>query len=104
MSATVSSARLRMLFALFAVATLILSARLVYWQTFGRGELLGRATDQVRSDLVLTAHRGIIRDRGGATLATTVELRSLRDPRSYDGSRKERFAWIRSHGDRADPR
>src|SRR5439155_679904 len=52
-------------------------ARLVYWQTFGRGELLGRATDQVRSDLVLTAHRGIIRDRGGATLATTVELRSL---------------------------
>ncbi|TMG71920.1 MAG: penicillin-binding protein 2 [Chloroflexi bacterium] len=77
MSATVSSARLRMLFALFAVATLILSARLVYWQTFGRGELLGRATDQVRSDLVLTAQRGIIRDRGGAILATTVELRSL---------------------------
>src|SRR5207302_1714895 len=77
MSATVSSARLRMLFALFAVATLILSARLVYWQTFGRGGILGRATDQVRSDLVLTAQRGIIRDRGGAILATTVELRSL---------------------------
>src|SRR5881392_4240220 len=77
MSATVSSARLRMLFALFAVATLILSARLVYWQTFGRGELLGRATDQVRSDLVLAARRGVIRDRGGAILATTVELRSL---------------------------
>jgi cell division protein FtsI/penicillin-binding protein 2 len=77
MAATVSSARLRMLFALFAVASLVLSARLAYWQTVGRPELLGRATDQVRSDLVLPAQRGVIRDRGGAILATTVQLRSL---------------------------
>jgi cell division protein FtsI (penicillin-binding protein 3) len=77
MAATVSSARLRTLFVLFAIATLVLSARLAYWQTFGRGELLGRATEQVRSDLVLGAQRGVIRDRGGAILATTVELRSL---------------------------
>src|SRR2546428_4527716 len=77
MTATISHARLRMLFAFFAVASLVLSARLAYWQTIGRGELLGQATDQVRSDLVLAAHRGVIRDRGGAILATTVELRSL---------------------------
>src|SRR5437870_4103090 len=77
MTATISHARLRVLFAFFAVASLVLSARLAYWQTIGRGELLGQATDQVRSDLVLAAHRGVIRDRGGAILATTVELRSL---------------------------
>ena len=77
MTATISHARLRLLFAFFAVASLVLSARLAYWQTIGRGELLGQATDQVRSDLVLAAHRGVIRDRGGAILATTVELRSL---------------------------
>jgi cell division protein FtsI/penicillin-binding protein 2 len=76
-TATISHARLRALFALFAVASLVLSARLAYWQTVGRGELLGRATDQVRSDLVVDAHRGVLRDRSGAILATTVELRSL---------------------------
>jgi cell division protein FtsI (penicillin-binding protein 3) len=77
MTATVSSARLRTLFALFAVATVVLSARVAYWQAIGRDDLLGRATDQVRSDLVLGAQRGVIRDRSGAILATTVELRSL---------------------------
>src|SRR5947209_19734522 len=77
MTATISHTRLRVLFAFFTVASLLLSARLAYWQTVGRGELLGRATDQVRSDLAVAAQRGIIRDRGGAILATTVELRSL---------------------------
>src|SRR5438046_273629 len=77
MTATISHTRLRVLFAFFTVASLILSARLAYWQTAGRGELLGRATDQVRSDLAVAAQRGIIRDRSGAILATTVELRSL---------------------------
>src|SRR5437667_9022205 len=74
---TVSRARVRFLFALFAIASLVLSARVAYWQTVGRGDLLARATDQVRSDLVVAAQRGIIRDRTGAILATTVELRSL---------------------------
>ena len=77
MTATISHTRLRVLFALFAVASLVLSARLAYWQTVGRGELLSRATDQVRSDLIVSAQRGVIRDRNGAILATTVELRSL---------------------------
>src|SRR5256884_9858970 len=77
MTATISHTRLRVLFAFFAVATLLLSARLAYWQTVGRADLLSRATDQVRSDLVVAAHRGVIRDRNGAILATTVELRSL---------------------------
>jgi len=76
-TATVSRARLRTLFALFAVASLLLSGRLAYWQAFGRGELLARATDQVRSELVLAARRGVLRDRNGVILATTVELRSL---------------------------
>ena len=74
---TVRRGRLRLLFALFAVASLVLAGRLAYWQTFGRSELLARATDQVRSDLVVAARRGDIRDRNGAILATTVELRSL---------------------------
>jgi cell division protein FtsI (penicillin-binding protein 3) len=77
MTATISHARLRVLFSLFAVASLVLSARLAYWQTIGRGDLLSRATDQVHSDLVVAAQRGVIRDRAGAILATTVELRSL---------------------------
>jgi cell division protein FtsI/penicillin-binding protein 2 len=74
---TVRPRRLRLLFALFAVASLVLAGRLAYWQTFGRADLLARATDQVRSDLVVTAQRGVIRDRNGAILATTVPLRSL---------------------------
>ena len=74
---TVRPRRLRLLFALFAVASLVLAGRLAYWQTLGRAELLARATDQVRSDLVVAAQRGVIRDRNGAILATTVELRSL---------------------------
>ena len=74
---TVRPARLRLIFALFACASLVLAGRLAYWQTLGRAELLARATDQVRSDLVVGAHRGVIRDRSGAILATTVELRSL---------------------------
>src|SRR5438445_8062016 len=74
---TVSRARVRFLFALFAIASLVLSARVAYWQTVGRGDLLSRATDQVQSDLVVAAQRGVIRDRSGAILATTVELRSL---------------------------
>ncbi|MHB8630718.1 MAG: peptidoglycan D,D-transpeptidase FtsI family protein [Candidatus Limnocylindria bacterium] len=74
---TVQTRRLRLLFALFVVASLVLAGRLAYWQTFGRAELLTRATDQVRSDLVVAARRGVIRDRNGAILATTVDLRSL---------------------------
>jgi len=74
---TVRPGRLRLLFALFAVASLVLAGRLAYWQTFGRAALLARATDQVRSDLVVAAQRGVIRDRNGAILATTVQLRSL---------------------------
>src|SRR5688500_18708833 len=77
MTATISHTRLRVLFSLFVVASLLLSARLAYWQTVGRADLLTRATDQVHRDLVAAAQRGVIRDRGGAILATTVELRSL---------------------------
>ncbi len=77
MTQSVSAARLRVLFAFFAIATLVLSTRVAYWQTIGRADLLGRATDQVRSAAVLPAHRGVVRDRNGAILATTVELRSL---------------------------
>src|ERR1700682_4043235 len=77
MTATISHTRLRVLFGFFAVASLLLSARLAYWQTVGRGDLLSRATDQVHSDLIVAAQRGVIRDRNGAILATTVELRSL---------------------------
>jgi cell division protein FtsI/penicillin-binding protein 2 len=73
----VSPRRLRGLFVAFACATLLLSLRVGYWQTIGRGDLLEGATDQVRSDLVLAAQRGLIRDRNGALLATTVPLRSL---------------------------
>jgi cell division protein FtsI/penicillin-binding protein 2 len=74
---TVSPGRLRVLFAAFACATLILSLRVGYWQTIGRADLLAAATEQVRSDLVLEAQRGVVRDRSGALLATTVPLRSL---------------------------
>ena len=77
MPETVSARRLRVTFALFACATLLLSLRVGYWQTIGRGALLEGATDQVRSDLVLAAQRGVVRDRTGAMLATTVPLRSL---------------------------
>ncbi len=77
MTESVSPRRLRVVFALFACATLILSLRVGYWHTIGRGELLEGAVDQVRSDLVVAAQRGVIRDRNGALLATTVPLRSL---------------------------
>ncbi|MDQ2952033.1 MAG: penicillin-binding protein 2 [Chloroflexota bacterium] len=77
MTESVSPRRLRVIFALFACATLLLSLRVGYWQTLGRGDLLRGATDQVRSDLVLDAQRGVVRDRTGALLATTVPLRSL---------------------------
>jgi len=73
----ISPRRLRVLFALFAVATLLLSLRVGYWQTFGRSVLLEAATDQLRSEIALEAQRGVIRDRNGAVLATTVDLRSL---------------------------
>lgn len=73
----VSRARLRTLFAILAVLMLVLSLRVSYWQTLGRAELLARATDQVRSDLVIPAQRGTIRDRNGAILATSVALRSV---------------------------
>jgi cell division protein FtsI/penicillin-binding protein 2 len=73
----ISPGRLRVLFALFAVATLVLSLRVGYWQTIGRDALLAAATEQLRSDLVIEAQRGVIRDRTGAILATTVDLRSL---------------------------
>jgi len=73
----VSAARLRALFALFAVLSIVLSVRVGYWQTVGRDQLLFRATEQVRSDEVLHARRGTILDRSGTILATSVELRSL---------------------------
>ncbi len=69
--------RLRSLFALLAVAMLLLAGRVAYWQTIGRTDLLELATGQIRSDLVLPAQRGVLRDRNGAVLATTVNLRSL---------------------------
>ena len=77
MTEGISPSRLRILFALFAVATLLLSLRVGYWQTIGRTALLEGATDQLRTELVLEAQRGVIRDRTGAILATTVDLRSL---------------------------
>ncbi len=73
----VSPARLRVLFACFAIASLLLAGKLAYWQTAMRAELLGPALGQVRSDEVMPATRGVIRDRNGAVLATTVGLRSL---------------------------
>lgn len=73
----VSPARLRTIFALFAVLSIVLSARVVYWQTVARSDLLARAQEQVRSDEVLAAHRGTIFDRSGEILAATVDLRSL---------------------------
>lgn len=75
--APVSSARLRTVFALFAVLSIVLSARVAYWQTIGRPALLERANGQVRSDEVLHARRGTILDRNGAILAASVDLRSL---------------------------
>ena len=77
MTESVSPRRIRVVFALFACATLLLTLRVGYWQTLGRAELLSGATDQVRADLVLGAQRGVIRDRNGALLATTVPLKSL---------------------------
>ena len=77
MTEGISPTRLRVVFALFAVATLLLSLRVGYWQTIGRAALLEGATDQLRSELVLEAQRGVIRDRTGAILATTVDLKSL---------------------------
>ncbi|MGH2499814.1 MAG: peptidoglycan D,D-transpeptidase FtsI family protein [Candidatus Limnocylindria bacterium] len=74
---SVSRARLRLLFALFAVLTLVLAGRVTYWQTVRRADLLTGALGQLRSDETLLAQRGTIRDRSGAILATTVELRSL---------------------------
>ena len=74
---TVSHARLRVLFAFFAIASLLLAGKLAYWQTAMRAELLTAALGQVRSDEVVAATRGVIRDRNGAILATTVALRSL---------------------------
>src|SRR5207249_2970315 len=47
----ISPTRLRAAFALFAVATLLLSLRVGYWQTFGRTALLVGATAQRRSEL-----------------------------------------------------
>ncbi|HUG05739.1 MAG TPA: penicillin-binding transpeptidase domain-containing protein, partial [Candidatus Limnocylindria bacterium] len=73
----VSAARLRTLFALFAVFSIVLSLRVGYWQTVGRDQLLERATEQVRIDQVIHARRGTIFDRSGAILATSVDLRSL---------------------------
>jgi stage V sporulation protein D (sporulation-specific penicillin-binding protein) len=73
----ISPTRLRVLFALFATATLLLSLRVGYWQTIGRAALLEGATNQLQSDLVVEAQRGVIRDRNGRVLATTVDLRSL---------------------------
>ncbi|MDQ3401585.1 MAG: penicillin-binding protein 2 [Chloroflexota bacterium] len=73
----VSQARLRVLFAFFAIASLLLAGKLAYWQIAMRTDLLGPALGQVRSDLVMPATRGVIRDRNGAILATTVGLRSL---------------------------
>jgi cell division protein FtsI/penicillin-binding protein 2 len=109
MTATISHTRLRVLFAFFAVASLVLSARLAYWQTVGRGELLSRATDQVHSDLTVAAQRGVIRDRSGAILATTVELRSLyaipaqmKDPGGSDTFASAAAAIAPILGERAD--
>jgi cell division protein FtsI/penicillin-binding protein 2 len=73
----ISPTRLRVLFALFATATLLLSLRVGYWQTIGRAALLEGATNQLHSDLAVEAQRGVIRDRNGRVLATTVDLRSL---------------------------
>lgn len=73
----VSAARLRVLFALFAVLSIVLSLRVGYWHTVGRDQLLERATEQVRTDEVIHARRGTIVDRSGAILATSVDLRSL---------------------------
>ena len=71
MTEGISPNRLRVLFALFAVATLLLSLRVGYWQTIGRTTLLEGATDQLRSELVVEAQRGVIRDRSGADRKST---------------------------------
>ncbi|HET8569457.1 MAG TPA: penicillin-binding protein 2 [Candidatus Limnocylindria bacterium] len=73
----VSQTRVRVLFVLFLVASSLLAVRLTQWQAIDRGRLASLATAQVRSDELIPAQRGIIRDRNGAILATTVELRSL---------------------------
>ena len=75
--AGISSARLRTVFALFAILSIVLSARVAYWQTVARADLLERARGQVLSDEVVPAQRGTVRDRMGNILAATVELRSL---------------------------
>ncbi|MBI3522078.1 MAG: penicillin-binding protein 2 [Chloroflexi bacterium] len=73
----VSAARLRVLFLILALLSTSVAGKTVYWQALKRPELLAQAIDQVRTDQVLAAQRGVIRDRTGAILATTVPLRSL---------------------------
>lgn len=75
--AGISSARLRTVFAVFAVLSIVLSVRVAYWHTVARADLLDRARGQVLSDEVIPAQRGTVRDRNGNILAATVELRSL---------------------------
>ncbi len=77
MSEALSPARLRLVFAGFLVLSIALSGRLAYWQIFRRAELVTQAKAQVVQAESVAARRGVIYDRAGRLLATTVRLQSV---------------------------
>jgi len=74
---TLPSTRIKFLFAGFFVLSIVLSARLAYWQVLRRGDLLSQARAQVVQAETLAARRGAIYDQNGRLLATTVQLQSV---------------------------
>lgn len=72
-----SPTRLRILLAGFLVLSLVLVARLAYWQVVRRDALVSDARAQVQRSLLVPATRGLILDRNGAVLAATVSLQSI---------------------------
>ena len=77
---TLPSTRIKFLFAGFFVLSIVLSARLAYWQVLRRGDLLSQARAQVVQAETLAARRGAIYDQNGRLLATTVQLQSVYAP------------------------
>lgn len=74
---SLSLVRLYALFVVFVALSLVLAARLSYWQLAQRVDLVAQAQRQVRQAEAILPRRGAVYDRRGSLLATTVSLQSV---------------------------
>lgn len=82
--------RIIILFLVFLIASLVLIARLFYWQVIRGEELTAKAREQQTSDNIITPERGLVYDRNFKVLANNMSVETVSiSPKNVRDNKKQ---------------